>query len=332
MNDKSVLVAAVQASSVFMDLEGCVNKAQGLIAEAAGQGARLIAFPELWAPGYPWWIWLDGPGFGLQFMKRYRANAMARNGWHMQALQAAAREHGIVVVMGHAEIAGGSLYMAQSILHPDDRAPMHRRKLKPSGLERTMFAEGDGSDLQVVDSAIGRLGALCCWEHIQPLSKYALYAQHEEIHVAAWPALSFGRGVRYATGPEMTASINSVYALEGGCFVVAPTAVNDNAVVNMLCDTEEKKRILGVLDGVPTGGSAGIYAPDGSSIGTLLGDREEGLAYATLESDQIRLAKAATDIVGHSARPDAVRLVHCRDKLHPVEADSGEFPVAAPLR
>jgi aliphatic nitrilase len=326
MSSEKFIAAAVQASSEYLDLEACIEKALGLIANAAARGAKIVAFPELWAPGYPWWIWLDGPAFGLSFMKRYRLNAMERNGRQMQALQDAAHRHGIIVVMGHAERAGGSLYMAQSILHPDGRPPAHRRKLKPSGTERTMFAEGDGADLQVVDSAIGRVGALCCWEHIQPLSKYALYAQAEQFHVAAWPALSFGRGMRYSTGPEMTAAINSVYALEGGCFVIAPTAVNDASVVNLLCDTEEKRRLLGVLDGVPTGGAAAIYAPDGQRIGSSLEDDQEGLVFAELDLDSIKRAKAGTDVVGHSARPDAVRLIHNRGKLDPVMTLRDELP------
>lgn len=303
-----VRVAAVQASSVYLDLDACIEKAQTLIAQAAARGAQLIAFPELWAPGYPWWVWLDGPAWGLQFVKRYRVNALTRDGKHMAALQAAARKHAITVVMGHAERAGGSLYMAQSILLADGVSAVHRRKLKPSGAERTLFGEGDGSDLVVVRTPLGRVGALCCWEHLQPLSKYAMFSQHEELHVAAWPALSFGRGVRYATGPEMTASINSVYALEGGCFVIAPTSLNDASIVEMLCTDDEKRRLMGIGTSLPTGGAAAIYGPDGACLSTALGDGEEGIVYADVDMNAIALAKAATDVVGHSARPDVVSL------------------------
>lgn len=247
-------VAAVQAASCYFNMDQCIGKAQSLIREAAANGAQLIAFPELWAPGYPWWIWLDAPGWGLQFVERYRSHTLTQDSVQIQQLRDTAREAGIMVVFGYAERFGGSLYMAQMIIGADGQVLANQRKLKPSGTERSLFAEGDGNDLPVVETPLGRVGALCCWEHIQPLSKYALFAQHEEIHVASWPALSMGRNVRYATSPQMTASINSVYALEGGCFVIAPTAVNDQALLDLLGNDPEKSLLMGLTETIPGGG------------------------------------------------------------------------------
>jgi len=108
--------AAVQAAPVFLDLEASITKAIGLIAEAAAQGAKLVAFPETWLPGYPWFIWLDSPAWGMQFIQRYHDNALVYGSPQAERLSNAAREHAITVVMGHSEKAGGSLYMGQWII------------------------------------------------------------------------------------------------------------------------------------------------------------------------------------------------------------------------
>nr|WP_319514582.1 carbon-nitrogen hydrolase family protein [uncultured Cohaesibacter sp.] len=309
-NYKIIKAAAIQAASVFLDLDGSITKAIGLIEEAAVNGAQIIAFPEVWAPGYPWWIRLDGPALGMKFMKRYHENALSHDSDQFARLRKAARDNSIMVVFGYVEKSGGSLYMGQSIIDASGEVLQHRRKLKPSGVERTVFGEGDGSHLAVQDTDLGRVGALCCWEHLQPLSKYAMYAQREEIHVAAWPALSMGRGLRYAVSPEMTNSINSVYALEGGTFVIAPTAVNDQVIVDMLCDTPEKLKIMGLTDGAPAGGNAAIFGPDGSIISESLPEDQEGIVYADLDLSKVALSKFHNDIVGHAARPDVLQLHH----------------------
>ncbi|MBJ7556803.1 carbon-nitrogen hydrolase family protein [Marinomonas spartinae] len=304
----NIKVAAVQAASQYFDTKKCIDKAISLIQQASVNGAELIAFPELWAPGYPWWIWLDSPGWGLQFVEQYRRSSFTQECPEIMQLCTAAQEANIYVVFGYSELSGGSLYMSQMTIDNHGNIVANRRKLKPSGTERSLFAEGNGHDLVVVDTELGRLGALCCWEHIQPLSKYALFAQHEEIHVASWPALSLGRGVRYATSPMMTSSINSVYALEGGCFVIAPTAVNDQHVIDLLGNDPEKISMMGLSEICPGGGAAAIYGPDGSKISTDLPESEEGLVYAELKRDFIISAKAATDVVGQSARPDVLSL------------------------
>src|SRR5262245_14085227 len=112
-------VAAVQAAPVYMDLTGCVEKAVRLIKEAAAQGARLVAFPETWIPGYPWWAWLGAPIWGMQFVQRYHANSIERGSREAAALQDAAREHGVYVVMGVSEREAGSLYIGQLLIGAD---------------------------------------------------------------------------------------------------------------------------------------------------------------------------------------------------------------------
>lgn len=308
MSAAAIKLAAVQAAPVFLDRTASVEKAIGLIEQAARGGAQLVGFPENWIPGYPWWIWLGSPAWGMQFMARYHQNAMRRDGPEMAAIAGAARRNAIAVVLGHVEREGGSLYMAQSIIDADGRILLHRRKLKPSRTERMIFGEGDGSHLSVVETKAGRVGALCCWEHIQPLSKYAMYAQHEQIHVAAWPALSLYRGKAFAPGPEMSMAISQVYAAEGQCFVVAPTTVMDTATLDMVCDTPDKRAMLTVPERAQAGGFAMIFGPDGKPLAEHLPEDQEGLVMATADLDAILIAKVGADPVGHYARPDVMRL------------------------
>jgi nitrilase len=296
--------AAVQAAPEFLDLEAGVDKSIALIAEAAGNGAQLIGFPETFLPGYPWFIWLDAPAWGLQFFPRYHDNSLAYGSPQAERLAAAARRHGITVVMGLSERHGGSLYIAQWLIGPDGETIAKRRKLKPTHVERTVFGEGDGSDLSVYDTPLGRLGGLCCWEHLQPLSKYAMYAQNEQVHVAAWPSFSLYAGAAYALGPEVNTSASRIYAVEGGCFVVAPCATVSPGMVELMCTDDTKRALLQT-----GGGYARIFGPDGSLLHEPLAPDAEGIVYADLDLGMISLAKAAADPAGHYSRPDVTRLL-----------------------
>ena len=298
-------VAAVQAAPMFLDLDASIDKAISLIAEASKQGARLIAFPETWLPGYPWFIWLDSPAWGMQFIQRYHDNSLTYGTPQAERLANAARDHKVMVVMGLSEKRGGSLYMGQWIIDADGVTVAQRRKLKPTHVERTVFGEGDGSDLAVHETALGNVGALCCWEHLQPLSKYAMYAQNEQVHIAAWPSFSLYRGGAYALGPEVNNAASRIYAVEGQCFVIAPCATVSKDMIGLLCGDDPMKKQL-LLEG---GGFAAIYAPDGQLMHEPLPEKTEGLVYADIDLGMISLAKAAADPAGHYARPDVTRLL-----------------------
>ncbi len=297
--------AAVQAAPAFLDLDAGIDKAIALIGEAAAKGASLIAFPETWLPGYPWFIWLDSPAWGMQFVQRYHDNSLVYGSPEADRLVQAAKDHQIMVVMGMSEKSGGSLYMGQWIIAADGSTVAMRRKLKPTHVERTMFGEGAGSDLSVYETGLGRIGALCCWEHLQPLSKYAMYAQNEQVHIAAWPSFSLYRGGAYALGAEVNTSASRIYAVEGQCFVLAPCATVSADMLDTLCGDDAMKRQL-LLEG---GGFAQIFAPDGRMICEPLPENAEGIVYADLDLGMISLAKAAADPAGHYARPDVTRLL-----------------------
>jgi aliphatic nitrilase len=305
MAAKVVRGAAVQAESRWLDLQAGVEQLIGLIGDAAAGGAKVVTFPETFIPGYPWWIWLDSPAWGMQFVPRYSENSMTRDGEEMARICAAAAENRIFVVFGFSERSmTGSLYMAQAFVSDAGELISVRRKLKPTHVERSVFGEGDGSDLQVHDTTIGRLGGLNCWEHLQPLTKYAMFSMGEQIHVGAWPSFSVYRGGAQALGPEVNTAASLIYAVEGGTFVLAPCGVIGAAAHELFCDTETKRQLL--LQG---GGYARIYGPEGTELASPLAETEEGILFADLDFSLLAIAKSAADPAGHYSRPDVMRLL-----------------------
>jgi nitrilase len=300
-------VAVVQAAPVWLDLDATVEKTIGLIKEAANAGAKLIAFPEAFIPGYPWYIWMGAPAWaiGRGFVQRYFDNSLSYDSVQAEKLREAVRGPGITAVLGLSERSGGSLYLAQWLIGPDGETIAKRRKLRPTHSERTVFGDGDGSDLAVhARPDIGRLGALCCWEHLQPLSKYAMYAQDEQVHVAAWPSFSLYDPFAHALGAEVNNAASKVYAVEGSCFVLGPCATVSQAMIDEICDTPDKNQLLHA-----GGGHAVIYGPDGSSLAEKLPQDQEGILYADIDLGMIGVAKNAADPAGHYSRPDVTRLL-----------------------
>lgn len=308
-----IKVAAVQAAPVFMNLESTVEKTVRIIEQAADRGARLIVFPETWIPGYPFWAWLGPPIWGMQFVQAYSENSLEVGSDHFQTICQAASDNSIHVMLGFSERCNNTLFIAQALIGADGETMFTRRKLKPTHVERTVFGNGDGSDFQVADTALGRIGGLCCWEHIQPLSKYAMYADNEQIHCSAWPAFGLYEGMAYSLGHEINLRVSQVYALEGQCFVIASTAMVSKETVDQLCETDNQRALLSV-----GGGYSKIFGPDGAQISEDLPPDQEGLVVAEIDLSMIALAKAAADPAGHYARPDVVQLLIDRTRQRPV--------------
>lgn len=278
-----VRVAAVQAEPVWFDLAATTAKTTEIIEQAAARGAQLVAFPETWLPGYPLFLWGMSPVEQIPLATLYRANSPRVDGPEIARIRDAAKAHEITVVLGLSEQDHGSLYMAQLIIGPDGTVLLHRRKLKPTHVERTLFGESDGSGLQVIDTPLGRLGALNCWEHLQPLLKFSMYAQHEQIHVGGWPP--FGDQLMQLSA-EASVAMSRTYAMEGGVFVLMANGVMNN------------------VPGFSGGGAAAVFGPDGSLLSAPLDPTEEGLAIADIDLADIAVAKGFADPVGHYARPD----------------------------
>lgn len=296
----------MQAAPEYLDLDRSIDKAIALIEDAARAGVRLIAFPELWLPGYPWWLWLSPPAWAAMTGTdaEYRRNALDYASPQARRLMAAARRHRIIVCMGLAERDHGSLYIGQWLIDEEGRSVAQRRKLKPGAAERILFGEGSAEDLRVDATSVGRVGALCCAEHRSPLFKQSLYSLHEEIHIAAWPSFSVYQPFSVGQSPEVCLALSRVHAVEGGCYVLAPSAPVTQQMLDRVCDSDEKSRLLAL-----GGGHAAAFGPHGDLITEALGPNEEGLLLCTIDSERIASAKAGYDVVGHSARPDVVGLV-----------------------
>lgn len=319
----SFKVAAVQAAPVPFDVAGSVLKAIRLIDEAANLGATLIAFPETWLPGYPNFLWLGPPGWSMQFVPRYNANSITRDGPELKSLAAAAQRAGIDVVMGYSERDHGSLYMGQSFISRDGCIHFNRRKLKPTHVERALFGEGDGSDIIVTTNLDGvRVGALNCYEHIQPLLKFAMHAQHEQIHIAGWPAFTVNTEHYYALSAEPCLAASRSYAIEGQCFVLAATSVINAATLESLSGAPDLSPLVDPQTGLSGGGHAAIFGPDGRQLSVSIPHDQEGIVYADIDLGHILMAKAMVDPVGHYARGDVLSLrVNRQSRRHIIYVD-----------
>ncbi|WP_082484974.1 carbon-nitrogen hydrolase family protein [Microbacterium sp. Leaf151] len=295
---ETMRVAAVQAEPVWFDLAATTEKTVSMIEEAAAAGVELLAFPETWLPGYPIFLWSHPVPEQLASIDRYHRNSPRIDGPELARIREAAARRKVSVVLGFSERDQGSLYMSQAIISADGTILLHRRKLKPTHAERTLFGESDGSGLQVVDTPFGRMGALNCWEHIQPLVKFALYAQHEQVHVAGWPC--FGIFQEHPSlGAEACLAVTRTYAIEGSAFVLASCQmISEEGAQQFLVNGSPSP----IIDG--GGGYARIFGPDGGPLGDPLPTDQEGFIVADIDLGAIAMAKTFADPVGHYSRPD----------------------------
>ncbi|KAK7514306.1 carbon-nitrogen hydrolase [Phyllosticta citriasiana] len=303
-----VRVAAVQAESCYFDLQGGVAKTIRLIEEAGAKGCDLIAFPEVWIPQYPAWIWQRPLDFEL--VQLYMKNSLRRDSPEMDKICAAAAKNKVAVCLGYSENDNHSLYIAQSLIGKDGTIRMHRRKIKPTHAERSVFGDGGGASLLnvAVEPGVGRIGALSCWEHSQPLLRYHTYSQGEEIHVAAWPPMSSHKSypegtIIFSMCREGAHTLSTTHAIEGNCFVVfASTFFTKQGLDAMKMGDENPVYRNG------GGGCSCVIGPDGRKLTEDLGEQEEGLVIADCNLSEIMTVKAMLDVHGHYSRPDLLWL------------------------
>ena len=310
-----VTVAAVQATPVFLDTEATVEKACGLIKEAAGQAARLIVFPEAFVPTYPDWVWrLPAWGDG-QFMSRLYDQAVSVPGPIVTRLGEAAREAAAYVVMGINEIEGGTLYNTLIYLAPDGSLAGKHRKLMPTGGERTVWGYGDGSTLGVMRTPFGVVGGLICWENYMPLARAAMYAQGMEILVApTWD------------NDETWISTLRHIAKEGRCYVIGVSPVLRGADVPEDLRGEIYRDATGPAEtDWMSRGLGTVVAPGGEILAGPLRD-QEGIVLAVIDVEQtVQAHRRMFDPVGHYARPDVFTLsVNTRERRAVVFDSAGE--------
>jgi nitrilase len=291
-----IKVAAAQIRPVLFSLEGSVQRVLAAMAEAAAQGVTLIVFPETVLPYYPYFSFVEPPVLmGRSHLALYD-QAVTVPGPAIDAVAAAAREHAMYVLLGINEREGGSLYNAQLLIDDRGEIRLKRRKLTPTFHERMVWGQGDGSGLQVVDTSLGKIGALACWEHYNPLARFALMAQGEEIHCAQFPGSLVG-----PIFSEQTAVTMRHHALEAGCFVICSTAwLDPSDHARITPDPALHKAFQG-------GCHTAVISPEGRYLAGPLGDGE-GLAIAELDLSLITKRKRMMDCVGHYSRPDLLAL------------------------
>ncbi|NTJ66313.1 Nit6803 family nitriliase [Agrobacterium rhizogenes] len=295
---KTVRAAAVQIAPDLTSRAGTVERVLNAIAEAADKGAELIVFPETFVPWYPYFSFVLPPvQQGPEHLRLYE-EAVTVPSAETRAVADAARKRNAVIVLGVNERDRGSLYNTQLVFDADGSLKLKRRKITPTYHERMIWGQGDGAGLKVVDTAVGRVGALACWEHYNPLARYTLMAQHEEIHASHFP----GSLVGPIFGEQIEVTMRH-HALEAGCFVVNATGwLSEEQIASIHPDPALQK---GLRDGCMTC----IITPEGRHVVPPL-TLGEGILIGDLDMRLITKRKRMMDSVGHYARPELLHLVH----------------------
>ena len=308
--------AAVQAAPVWMDTAATVNKACGLIREAAANGARLVAFPEVYVPAYPYWNWLMTPFEGSRFFRELYKQSILVPGEETQRLCDAARAHRCYVVIGVNErspISMGTIFNTNLVIGSDGQLLGVHRKLVPTFAEKLTWGYGDGSSIRPYDTELGRIGTLACGENTNTLARFALLAQGEQVHVANYPGFPFTS--RYSMIEAIRIRAAS-HAFEGKVFVVVSSSVVTAEIVKSVCTTDVQRR---QMEERPASISV-IYGPDGQPVCEPLIDKE-GIVYGEIEIEREIELKQFHDIVGHYNRFDVFSLRLNRRQIQPLSSE-----------
>ena len=276
-------VAAVQAAPVYLDLEKTVDKVVKFIDEAGQNGAKLVAFPEGFIPGYPFFAFVGGPEYAKQFYVQLYKNAVKIPSYSVQRISEAARRNKIHVCASMSELDGGSLYLTQLWFNSNGDIIGKHRKMRVTSGERLVWGDGDASMMQVHETEIGNLGGLMCWEHQVPLDLCAMNGQNEQIHVASWPGFF---------ADELS---SRYYGVSTQTYVVMCASLITKEMGDMMCLNDEARRVFDTF--VP--GHTCIYAPDGEPMCDLVPEGEEGIAYAEVDLDKLPEYKYYIDPTGH---------------------------------
>jgi nitrilase len=330
-----VKVAAVHAAPVFLDRTATTAKAISIIREAAKAGAQLIAFPETYIPAFPVWTALWAPIDNHDLFVRMAEQSVALAGPEIKALRSEARTLGVTISIGISEsspVSVGLIWNSNIIIGPDGSILNHHRKLVPTFYEKLVWAGGDGEGLRVVDTPVGRVGSLICGENTNPLARYALMAQAEQIHISTWPPMWPTRRPKGGGNFNNVAANRiraSAHSFEAKAFGIITAGFMDKTMRAFLIERDADA--AEVIDATPRAVSF-FVDPTGETIGDLLQD-DEGIAYAEFDLRRCIEPKQFHDVVGYYNRFDIFDLTVKRKRLQPatfvdapVEVDSVTGP------
>jgi nitrilase len=309
-------IAVIQHAPRVLDREATLDMAAQYIAEAAAESAELIVFPEAFVPGYPAWIWRLRPGgdwnVNEQIHQRLLDNAVDLAADGLEKVRVAANETNVTVVMGINERDGfvgrTTLYNTVVVIGPDGDLLNHHRKLMPTNPERMVWGFGDGSGLRAIDTPVGRIGTLLCWENFMPLARFALYAQGIDIHIAP----------TYDSGEGWIGTMQHI-AKEGGCWVISAGVALRNE--DLPDDFPDRESLYPPNEDWINPGDSVVIAPGGDKVAGPLHE-QQGILYAEVDPERAALARRTFDVAGHYSRPDVFTLKVNRKKQSPIAFDS----------
>ncbi len=327
--------AACHAAPVFLDAGKTGEKACALIREAANAGARLIAFPESFIPGFPLWAALEAPYRSHDLFAAFAAQSLRRDGPEIAAVRAAARRSGVIVSLGFSEASetsAGCLWNANLLIGSGGEILVHHRKLVPTFYEKLIWANGDGRGLRCALTELGRLGMLICGENTNPLARFALMADGEEVHISSYPAVWPTRPAGEEGGYDLRRAIEiraGAHAFEAKAFTLVASAAIDDSLYQALRGLDRAARET--IEASPRAASM-ILDPSGKVISEVLSE-EEGIVYAEIDLSRAVEPKRFHDVAGSYNRFDIFRLEIDRRPREPAvfrDAPWAESPAKIP--
>lgn len=311
--------AACHIASVFLDSAATVEKGISFIREAAKNGASLVAFPESFVPGFPVWAALRPPIENHDFFRALAMQSVRRDGPEVARLCAAAREHGVYVSVGISEgtdASVGCLWNSNLLIGPDGAILNHHRKLVPTFYEKLIWANGDARGLRVVPTDVGRVGMLICGENTNPLSRYALMAEGEQVHISTYPPIWPTRPPSDNSGYDLRRAIEiraGAHAFEAKVFNIVSSALADEKLIAAVAKND--KSIREIIERSPKSVSM-ILDPTGSVMSEIISG-EEGIVYGEIDTALSVEPKQFHDVVGYYNRFDIFDLKVDRSAREP---------------
>lgn len=301
----NVKIAAAHVAPVFMDAMASAEKAAAWIDKAGTDGVDLLVFPEVFLPGFPYWINCYPPLLQADMNTRYQRESVTVDGPEVALLVEASRRSRVSVVMGASErrVDGRTCHNSAIFITPDTGVVGVHRKLQPTYAERYIWGQGDGSTLIAPQMPPGRVSALCCWEHTMNLARQAMIELQAQIHAALWPSLSTLAGFEGLADLQIEAMMRN-HAFTGGCFLVAAASPVDQGALDFLGNE------LGPQDFLQAGGGwSAIIHPFGPDVAGPHTGSEETMLVAEVDLDDIHGAKQWLDGTGHYSRPEILHMV-----------------------